>query len=215
MDRKGEEEINGRLIKLKGYDILDTVTGRHTTRTREDIRVKKKSKLEDQIYKEYVEFLNKMHRASNNRTEGEEYKKPLFKESHRKNDTEVQKQTTQETQEEETTETQQAQPEAVTTPPEEPTLQADEPIATQPEQPVERKLSREEKNLKSDLGNYWRCTDHDPHYDGGLGRRLRARVTELNENNEETIEDYWILENEDDEYFTSWKKVYQANQRKL
>ena len=82
LDRRGEEEINGRLFKLKGYDILDTVTGKHTTRTREDIRVKKKSKLEDRIYGEYVKFLNQMHRASNDRTEGEEYKKPLFKESH-------------------------------------------------------------------------------------------------------------------------------------
>ena len=82
-------------------------------------------------------------------------------------------------------------------------------------QPVGRKLSREEKNLKSELGNYWRCTDHDPHYDGNLGRRLRARVTELNKDNEETIEDYWILENEEDDYFISWKKVYQETNRKL
>merc|ERR1712030_8418 len=101
LKRKGEDENNGRIIELKGYDILDTVTGRYTTRTREDIRVKKKSKLEDKIYKEYVEFLNKMHRANNERTEGEEYKKPLFKESHRKNNTEIQPQTPQKTQEEE------------------------------------------------------------------------------------------------------------------
>ena len=32
LDRKGEQENNGTLIKLKGYDILDTVTGKHTTR---------------------------------------------------------------------------------------------------------------------------------------------------------------------------------------
>ena len=59
IDRKGEAEYNGRIIPLKGYNILDTVTGRHTTRTRDDIRIKKKSKLEDKIYKEYVKFLNK------------------------------------------------------------------------------------------------------------------------------------------------------------
>ena len=91
----------------------------------------------------------------------------------------------------------------------------EEPTMIQTGQPVGRKLSREEKNLKSELGNYWRCTDHDPHYDGGLGRRLRARVTELNKDNEETIEDYWILENEEDDYFISWKKVYQETNRKL
>ena len=84
IDRKGQEENNGRLIDLKGYDILDTVTGKHTTRTREDIRIKKKTKLEDKIYKEYIEFLNKMHRASNESTQGEDYKKPLFKESYEK-----------------------------------------------------------------------------------------------------------------------------------
>merc|ERR1712015_159735 len=113
LDRKGEEEINGRLIKLKGYDILDTVTGKHTTRTREDIRVKKKSKMEDKIYKEYVEFLNKMHRANNDRAEGEEYKKPIFKESYRKNNTEIQ-QTPQEIKDTEPTKTNQTQPEKVT-----------------------------------------------------------------------------------------------------
>merc|ERR1711984_8898 len=80
LKRKPEEEINGQVFTLKGYDILDTVTGKHTTRTREDIRRKKKSKIEDKIYKEYVEFLNKMHQASNDRAEGEEYKKPLFQE---------------------------------------------------------------------------------------------------------------------------------------
>ena len=214
MDRKGDEEINGRLFQLKGYDILDTVTGKHTTRTREDIRVKKKSKLEDKIYKEYVEFLNKMHRASNDRTEGEEYKKPLFKESHRKNDTEIQ-QTPQEIKDTEPTKTNQTQPEKVTIIPETQTNPPDEPSTSQPEQHEDRRLSREEKNLQSNLGNYWRCTDHDPHYDGNLGRRLRARVTELNKLNEETMEDYWILEDEDDAYFMSWKQVYQANQQKL
>ena len=162
LDRKGEEENNGRLIKLKGYDILDIVTGKHTTRTREDIRVKKKSKLEDQIYKEYVEFLNRMHRANNERTKDEDYKKPLFKESHRKNTTETQEPTTiQEAQGEETTETPEAQTEEITTPPEEPIQTTEEPSVILTEQPVGRKLSREEKKLKSELGNYWSCTDHD------------------------------------------------------
>ena len=67
----------------------------------------------------------------------------------------------------------------------------------------------------TDLGKYWHCTDHDPHYDGNLGRRLRARVTELNKPNEETMEDYWVLEDEDDTYFASWKQIYQANQQQL
>ena len=112
-------------------------------------------------------------------------------------------------------ETKQTQSVEVTTTPETQTPPPDEPSANQPEQHEERKLSREEKNLQSDLGSYWRCTDHDPHYDGNLGRRLRARVTELNKPNEETMEDYWVLEDEDDAYFMSWKKVYQANQQKL
>ena len=153
-----------------------------------------------------------MHRANNDRTEGEEYKKPIFKESHKKNTTEIQQQTPQRTEEVVPKETNQTQAEEVTTIPETQTHPPDEPSAIQPEQHEEQKLSREEKNLQSNLVSYWRCTDHDPHYDGNLGRRLRARVTELNKPNEETMEDYWVLEDEDDAYFTSWKKVYQANQ---
>ena len=163
-----------------------------------------------------MEFLNKMHHANNNRTEGEEYKKPLFKESYRKNNTETQQQTPQETREEETTETPQTQPEETATPPEEPTSPPDEPgepVGTQPEQPEGRKLSREEKNLKSNLGDYWRCTDHDPHYDGGLGRKLRARVTELTPH--ETMEEYWILEDESNTDFIKWKELYLESNRKL
>ena len=83
-DKKGEDENNGRIIALKGYDILDTVTGKHTTRTREDIRVKKKSRLEDKIYKEYVEFLNKMHRASNESTKTRNTKNLFLKKAMRK-----------------------------------------------------------------------------------------------------------------------------------
>ena len=45
------------------------------------------------------------------------------------------------------TPTQQAQPEEVTTPPEEPIITAEEPTVIQPEQPMGRKLSREEKPL--------------------------------------------------------------------
>ena len=77
---------------------------------------------------------------------------------------------------------------------------------------MERKTSREEKNLNSELGDYWRCTDHDPHHDGGMGRRLRARVTELSKvNTEEEIEDelqdYWSLEDEKDKNFEAWREL--------
>ena len=54
IDRKGEAIQYGKTIKLKGYNILDLVTGKHTTRTRDDIRIKKKSKVEGKIYKEYI-----------------------------------------------------------------------------------------------------------------------------------------------------------------
>ena len=57
--------------KTHYYYILDTVTGIHTTRTRNDIRIKKKYKVEEEIYKEYVKFLNKMHHADNERTDDE------------------------------------------------------------------------------------------------------------------------------------------------
>ena len=154
-----------------------------------------------------------MHQANNDRTEGEEYKKPIFKEYY-KNNTETH-QTPKETSEETHKQTNPTQPENDPTIPETQTHPPDEPSTTQPEQSEERKMSREEKSLQSDLGNYWRCTDHDPHYDGNLGRRLRARVTELNKPNEETMEDYWVLEDEDDSYFASWKIVYQANQQEL
>ena len=203
LERKGEEENNGRLIKLKGYDILDTVTGKHTTRTREDIRIKKKSRLEDKIYKEYVEFLNKMHRASNENHKDEEYKKPLFEETY-KQTTANNSPITQEKDKEETP----TAPEEPTTPPEEPQPTPEEPAPEQIEQPTERKISREEKNLKSELGSYWQCTDHDPHYDGHLGRRLRTRVTELNKDNEVPMEEYWILEDETNEDFQAWKDLY-------
>ena len=210
INRKGEEENNGRLIQLKGYDILDTVTGKHTTRTREDIRIKKKSKLEDKIYKEYVEFLNRMHRASNEIHKDEEYKKTLFNEDYKQ--TPENRNIPPITQTEPTEEAT-ITPEETTTPPEEPQPTPEVETPEQPEQPVERKISREEKNLKSELGNYWRCMDHDPHYDGDLGRRLRTRVTELNTDNEVTMEDYWILENEYDDDFKDWKELYQKINR--
>ena len=77
---------------------------------------------------------------------------------------------------------------------------------------MERKTSREEKNLNSELGDYWRCTDHDPHHDGGMGRRLRARVTELSKVNtdeeiEDELQDYWSLEDDKDENFKAWRKL--------
>ena len=221
LDRKGEQENNGRLIKLKGYDILDTVTGKHTTRTREDIRVRKKSFLEDKVYKQYVEFLNKLQRASNeNDNSDAEYKKPEFKESHGRKQTPTQTPMPTRTptitptnpEEKENTEDQGIKTEPTTTTPEVPTIPAEEPLPTPTEQPAERKTSREEKNLKSDLGNYWRCTDHDPHYDGSLGRQLRARVTELKIEDElkEELEAYWILEDEEDKDFIGWKKLLES-----
>lgn len=183
IDRKGEDENNGRIIKLKGYDILDTVTGKHTTRTREDIRIRKRSRLEEKIYKDYVEFLNRMHSASNERGEDEEYKKPLFKETYAESNPDniptpeiapgedppepTPGPTTEGTTPEPTTK------ETTTTPAPE----------NQSAPPQQRKPSREEKNLHSDLGDYWQCTDHDPHWDGQLGRRLRTRVTKLNNKN--------------------------------
>ena len=104
-------------------------------------------------------------------------------------------------------------PEEPTTPPEEPQTTTEETTTEQIEHPVERKISREEKNLNSDLGNYWRCTDHDPHYDGSLGRRLRARVTELKLEDElkQELEAYWILEDDErDQDFIKWKDLLKS-----
>ena len=213
LDRKGEDENNGRIISLKGYDILDTVTGKHTTRTRDDIRKRKKSRLEEKIYKDYVEFLNKMHRASNMNGDGDDYRKPLFKETYEKpGKIPAQEPATQEVPQEKT-----PGPVTVTTLPE-PT--AEEPTTTtnpepQSTPPNPRKISREEKNLQSDLGNYWRCTDHDPHHDGQLGRRLRTRVTELTKHNEVPMEEYWILEDETDKTFQEWKILYRKTEELL
>ena len=220
LERKGEQENNGTLVKLKGYDILDTVTGKHTTRTREDIRIRKKSFLEDSIYKQYVEFLNKMHRASNaNARPGEEYMKPVFKETHERETVTNQppaptnpNPTTDKDEGEATTNIEDITPETPTNAPER-IPQVPEDQQQQPtEPPPERKLSREERNLNSDLGDYWRCTDHDPHYDGEIGRRLRARVTELikvnsTEELEDELQDYWSLEDEKDEDFKKWREL--------
>ena len=160
-----------------------------------------------------MEFLNAMHGASNtNDSLDAEYKKPQFKETHGR------KQTTTPTPmptitptnpEEGITEDQGATTNTTPTTPENPATPAEEPHPTPTEQPAERKTSREEKNLESDLCNYWRCTDHDPHYDGSLGRRLRARVTELNIEDEvkDELEDYWILEDEKDQDFIRWKEL--------
>ena len=72
-------------------------------------------------------------------------------------------------------------------------------------------MGREERNLKSELGDYWKCTDYDPHFDGPIARRLRVRTTNLKIDEEEsgpTQEDFWTLENDMDPYFTKWKKAY-------
>ena len=160
-----------------------------------------------------MEFLNKMHQANNDKTEGEEYKKPLFKENYEENNNN--QHTTKDTTDEKLKQNNPTQPGDNPNQPEHKNHPPDEPKTAQPEQSEEKKQSREEKNLQSNLGSYWRCTDHDPHYDGNLGRQLRTRVTELNNHNEETMEDYWVLEDEDDTYFASWKKIYQANQQEV
>ena len=215
LDRKGEDENNGKIIRLKGYDILDTVTGKHTTRTREDIRIRKKSRLEEKIYKDYVEFLNKMHRASNERGSSEEYKKPVFKETY----TEPNRSNTPVSASEPGENPPETAPEipmgsTTPEPPAEQTTTTTTPRNQSPP-PQQRKQSREEKNLKSNLGDYWQCTDHDPHWDGNLGRRLRTRVTELTKNNEVPIEEYWILEDETDEEFQEWKALYRKTQAEV
>jgi hypothetical protein len=56
------------------------------------------------------------------------------------------------------------------------------------------------------------ATDHDPHYNGGRGRRLKTRVTELSKVNtdeeiEDELQDYWSLENDKDENFIEWRKL--------
>ena len=142
--------------------------------------------------------------------------KPEFKEIHGRKQTPTQNPVpaiTPTIPERETTEDQESTTETTTTTPETPTAPTEEPIPTPTEQPTERKISREEKNLKSDLGSYWRCTDHDPHYDGNLGRQLRARVTELNLEDElkQELEAYWILEDDEkDEDFIEWKKIFKS-----
>ena len=103
-------------------------------------------------------------------------------------------------------------PEEEATPAEEIQGPIEEIPTEQPAPTMERKISREEKNLESDLGNYWRCTDHDPHYDGALGRRLRIWVNGLKQDEQEAepkMEDYWMLEDEEEEYFKAWKTTYQ------
>ena len=153
-----------------------------------------------------------MHRASNERGDNEEYKKPLFRETYREPDPDN-KPAPDATPGEDPPESTQEPTAQKTTP--KPTTE--ESTATpapeeQPSPPPQRKLSREEKNLQSDLGDYWQCTDHDPHWDGQLGRRLRTRVTELNKDNEVPMEEYWILEDETDEEFQEWKTLYKRTQ---
>ena len=157
-----------------------------------------------------MEFLNRMHRASNERGGSEEYKKPLFKETYgdsRRSPAPVQEPR------EDPPETAPETPAETTTPEpavEEPTGTVTPETQSPPPQP--RKMSREEKNLQSDLGDYWRCTDHDPHYDGQIGRRLRTRVTKLTKNNEVPMEEYWILEDETDKSFQEWKSLYKKTE---
>ena len=160
-----------------------------------------------------MEFLNKMHRASNMHGGGDDYKKPLFKETYEN----PRKSPAPETAVQEVPQDKTSEPHAVTTLPE---PAAEEPTTTtnpepQSPPPNPRKISREEKNLQSDLGDYWRCTDHDPHHDGQLGRRLRTRVTKLTKHNEVPIEEYWILEDETDKAFQEWKVLYKKTEELL
>ena len=78
--RKEEREQFNKTVQMKGYDILDTVTGKHTSRTREDIRIKKRSKVGAKIYKEYMKFLNKLNTEANNRSPAEKFQQTLFDE---------------------------------------------------------------------------------------------------------------------------------------
>ena len=210
IDRKGEVTQNGDIIRLKGYNILDTITGRHTTRTRNDIRIKKKSKLEEKIYKEYIQFLNRMHEADNADKGNEHYQKPLFNEEYKpaadgRGDQSPIIPTARDAEKPIETPTEAMNPigqEPTTTP---------EATEETPAPETERKMGREERNLKSELGDYWKCTDHDPHFDGPIARRLRVRTTNLKIDEEEsgpTQEDFWTLENDMDPYFTKWKKAY-------
>merc|ERR1712030_227397 len=149
----------------------------------------------------------------------EEYMKPVFKESHERQTVTDQPPkptnsppTTHGSKEETTTNNTDTAPETPTTTPENTPPTPEEPQQPPIEAPAERKISREEKNLRSDLGDYWRCTDHDPHYDGEIGRRLRARVTELTKVNsteelEDELQDYWSLENEKDNNFKEWREL--------
>ena len=146
-----------------------------------------------------------MHKASNDTTKGAEYLKPTFKEDYN------QPEGTQFTPPTRAKHVEQPpnQPTEDTAPPEEDTTPNTEPQENQPNPEPERKTSREERNLKSDLGNYWKCTDQDPHYDGPIARQLRIRVTGLKEEETEpTQEDFWTLEDDKDAYFQKWKQTY-------
>ena len=156
-----------------------------------------------------------MHRASNERGDNEEYKKPLFKETYADSNPGSTPAPVSEPGENPPDTTPEIPAETATPgpPTEEPTTTPTPETQSPP--PQQRKLSREEKNLQSDLGDYWRCTDHDPHWDGQLGRRIRTRVTKLTKNNEVPMEEYWILEDEADEEFQEWKALYKKTQEEL
>ena len=50
-----------------------------------------------------------------------------------------------------------------------------------------------------------------PNIDGPIARRLRVRVTGLKKDEEEsepTQEDFWTLEDDEEEYFKEWKQKY-------
>ena len=119
-----------------------------------------------------------MHEQDNKRTDDASYKKPLFNEEYKQPDLNQGDQTSP-------IHTTKHMEKPVETPmdttipiKEEPTPNTEAP-EEQPAPAKERRPSREETNLKSDLGNYWKCTDHDPHYDGPIARRLRVRATDL------------------------------------
>ena len=63
--RKKDIEQNGTIMEAHGYDIIDTTSGKWTTRTRDDIRKNKHTKVEAEILKGYVKFLNTLHSERN------------------------------------------------------------------------------------------------------------------------------------------------------
>ena len=219
ISKKGEREVYNKIQQQNGYSILDKVTGRNITRTRDDIRIKKKTKVEAKIYKEYIKFLNKMNELSygpqnDNEKFDKDYNLPNLPQT-TYIPTEQQQSNTPEPEEKEET-----QAETVTT--QEPEPQDTTPL--QPTQPQEKKPSREENNLKSNVGKYWECEDHADNEEP-IARRLRTRVISLAKVLEESettelkdeeinLRNHWDIVAETDRNIEKWKKIYEETKKK-